>query len=173
MPRSFASAFRFDFESPRASNVVLIFAKIYSQYIDTPIYTVNDVVNYTLSGNVWIGFPFQIEFLEDSDKPPRGKLTVQNVDAAIGQAARGLSFAPNLDLSVYASSDWNTVIDVPSNSRLPLGTPTLEYAALMLQMWDLTVTSQTIEASFGPPDVSQEFWPQTRCTQTFTPGLFR
>jgi len=74
---------------------------------------------------------------------------------------------------VYASSDWNTVIDVPSNSRLPVGTPTVEYAALALQLWDVTITSQTIEASFGPPDISQEFWPQTRCTQNFTPGLFR
>ena len=43
MPRSFAPAFRSDFESPRASNVILIFAKFYSQYIATPIYVVNDV----------------------------------------------------------------------------------------------------------------------------------
>jgi hypothetical protein len=153
--------------------VILIFARFYSSFFATPIWVVNDVVNYTLSGQVWIGFPFQIEFLEDSDKPPRGKITVENVDTTMGEAVRNLSFSPSLDLTVYASSDWNTVIDVPSNSRLPVGTPTVEYAALALQLWDVTITSQTIEASFGPPDISQEFWPQTRCTQNFTPGLFR
>jgi len=173
MPRTFAPAFRSDFEDPNAQNVVLIFAKFYSAYFATPIWVVNDVVNYTYSGQVWIGFPFQIEFLEDADKPPRGKITVQNIDSNMGESLRALVFPPSMDVMLFSSSDWLTTIDPASNSRLPISAPTIEYQALMLQLWDLTVTSTTAEASFGPPDVSQEFWPQTRCTQNFTPALFR
>ena len=173
MPRTFQPTFRSDFEAPYAQNVILIFARFYSPSFATPIWVVNEVVNYTLGGQVWIGFPFTIEFLEDSDKPPRGKITVQNVDRVIGQSLQQLVYAPYMDVSVYAGSDWQNSIDPGSNSRLPIGTPTLEYQALMLQLWDLTITPATCEASFGPPDVSQEFWPQPRCTKAFTPGLFR
>jgi hypothetical protein len=173
MPRSFASAFRSDFESPRASNVILIFAVFYSPYFEADINVVNDVVNYTLLGRVFIGFPFQIELLEDSDKAPRGKITVQNVDASMGQALRTLQYPPKIDIALYSSSDWNTVIDPSSNSRLPIGTPTQEYIAQNLQLWDLTITASTVEGTFGPPDISQEFWPQSRCTKDNTPGLFR
>jgi hypothetical protein len=172
MPRSLQATFRADFESQNAQNTVLVFLRFYSQYFATPIYVVNDVVNYTYSGNIWIGFPFQIEFLEDADKPPRGKITIQNVDTTIGEALRTLQFAPSMDVLVFSEQDWGP-LDLGTNSRLPIGTPTIEYQALFLQLWDLAVNAQTVEATFGLPDVSQELWPQTRCTQNFTPGLFR
>lgn len=173
MPRSFAAAFRADFEAPHAQQVVLIFVKLYSRDWATPIYVVNDVVNYTWNGIVWTGFPFDIELLEDLDKPPRGKLTVQNVDRVLGESIQGLVYSPYIDFYVMSSGDWNTAIDVTSNSRLPIGTPTVEMQALMMKLWEITVTPVTVEATFGPDDVTQEFWPQTRCTKQNTPGLFR
>jgi len=173
MTRTFNTSFRADFESPRAQNPILVFLTLSHPSWATPIWVVNDVVNYTWNGHVYIGFPFNMEYLADDEKVPRGQLTIQNVDRVLGQEILNLVYGPYLEIDVLSAADWTSTIDATSNSRLPLGTPTLELSAQNLQLWDVTVTSTTIVASFGPPDTTRELWPKSRCTKANTPGLFR
>ena len=173
MARTLATAFRSDFESPNAINPVLVFLILSHPLWATPIRVVNDVVNYTWNSQIHFGFPFAMEYLADDEKPPRGQLTIQNVDRILGESILNLVYGPYLEVDVLSAADWNTVIDGTSNSRLPVGTPTLELSAKNLQLWDITVTPQTITAAFGPADITQELWPKVRCTKDNTPGLFR
>jgi hypothetical protein len=173
MPRSLTTAFRRDLEVSRATDVVLMFLTFSHDSWATDVYLVNDVVNYTYGGNLYIGFPFQLTLLTDDERPPRGQFTVQNVDRRIGELLMGLVFSPVLKIEVLAGSGWNAAIDVPTNSRLPIGSPAAELVAQRLQLWEITVTAATVVVTFGPPDISQEFWPTPRATKQNTPGLFR
>lgn len=137
------------------------------------MYLVNDVVNYTYNGHLFIGFPFKIQLLQDDERPPKGQLVVQNVDRRIGELLLGLVVSPTLQVEILAGSGWNIALDLATNSRLPIGSPTPEYIAQKLQVWDITVTAPTVMLSFGPPDVTGELWPMPRATKNYTPGLFR
>lgn len=173
MPRSLSTNFRRDLEASRASDIALLFVTFSHETWASPVYLVNDVVDYTYNGNHFIGYPFKIQLLADDEKPPKGQFIIQNVDRRIGELLLGLVFSPRMQIEILAGSGWNTAIDGGTNSRLPIGTPTPEYIAQRMQVWDVTVNAMTVTMSFGPPDVTSELWPVPRATKQNTPGLFR
>lgn len=173
MPRNLTSAFRKDLEASRASDVVLMFVTFSHELWLDSVRLVNDVVDYTYNGAKFIGYPFKLQILSDDERPPKGQFVIQNVDRRLGELVHKQVFAPKLRIEILAGSGWNTAIDGGTNSRLPIGTPVPEYVASRLQLWDVTVTVNTITATFGPPDITSELWPAARATKQNTPGLFR
>jgi hypothetical protein len=153
--------------------VVLIFLTFNDASWESPLYVVNDLVDYTLGGNKYTGLYFKYQLLTDDDKPPKGSLVVPNIDRRLGILIQSLVFSPSLALAVYAGSQWNTTIDVGTNSRLPIGTPSPEITAKGLFLWDVTAAGPQISITFGPPDITQELWPFPRTTKQNCPALFR
>lgn len=168
MTRNIQQSFRISSESSFADEVNLIFLRITHSSITT-IRVVNDTKDFILSGNTYIGFPFDIEILSDDESPPTARLTIQNVDPRIGDSIRTLVTPPVLSIELYSSADWN-LNTVP---RSPIGTPTKVYGAGPLFLINVSVDILAITGQLVGWDYQQRVWPAERATETNFPGLFR
>ncbi|WP_018456799.1 DUF1833 family protein [Bradyrhizobium sp. WSM4349] len=183
MPRSLSQGYRNELEASRSAEVTLVFATITHPDIVDPIRVVSDVVDYMrvlndLAGAPvsvrYIGIPFDIELLTDGDAPPRGKITIQNVDQAVGAAIEDMSDSPRLMLEILALSDFGDIEIIDDRrTRQPLGTPTIEYSAAHLSLKNITGNAISVSADITVYDVQREPWPGIRTTQNRLPGLYR
>jgi len=170
MPRSAVSgAYRQEFEASFSSEVDLIFITITHSIMVEPIRVVSENVDYSYAGFNWIGFPFDIKILTDSDKPPEATLTLQNVDQRIGESVRYLTTPPRLKIELLSSIDF----DLTVTPRAAIGTPTVVYMADKLFLTNIKVDSMVVQADIGGWNYLQRTWPGPRATQAVFPGLFR
>lgn len=174
--RALGGKFRMQIERPYTSEVPLIFATIVHPELTTPITVCTDTIDYlynsqaTNLGQVtFLGFPFDLELICDSDKPPRGRITIQNVDKRVGEALRDIVDSPRLSLEILAASDFNENV----RPRTPIGTPFVQYGAYFLRMEKTSVDPMNISADIGSWDLSAEPWPYNRTTQDTLPDLYR
>jgi hypothetical protein len=176
MPRTLAPAFRQAIEASASSELLLCFATITHPQLSVPIYAACDVVDYIYpsGGNRYFGIPFDFQLLTDSDKPPTCTIRMQNVDLIIGTAVTQLQTVwPRLRLQVFAGSDFGPVSVVGGrNTRVPLGTPTVEYDANHLRIVNVTCDAVAVQGQITSIDLTREPWPATRATKERLPGLF-
>lgn len=183
MPRTLSQGYRNELEASRSGEVTLVFASITHPSIVDPIRVVSDVVDYMrivddLAGAPvsvrYLGIPFEIELLTDGDAPPRGKITVQNVDQAIGAAIEDMTDSPRLLLEIIALSDFGNIEMIDGRrTRQPVGTPTIEYSAAHLALKNIQGNAISVSADITVYDVQREPWPGIRTTQNRLPGLYR
>lgn len=183
MPRSLSQGYRNELEASRSGEVTLVFATITHPDIVEPIRVVSDVVDYLRTENDlagtpvsvrYIGIPFEVELLTDGDSPPRGKLTIQNVDQAVGAAIEHMTDSPRLRLEILVLSDFGDITMVDARrTRQPLGTPVIEYSAAHLALKNITGNAISVSAEITVYDVQREPWPGIRTTQNRLPGLYR
>jgi hypothetical protein len=189
MPRNLSTGYRNSLEASRDGDMTLVFATITHPDIVDPIRVVSDVVDYMrdetgLGGEPvevrYIGIPFLIELLSDGESPPRGKITIQNVDQAVGAAIEDMSDSPRLKLELLALSDFGDVelifdpaMNEERRSRRPVGTPVIEYSAAHLSLRNISGNAITVSADIAVYDVQRDPWPGIRTTQNRLPGLYR
>ncbi len=103
--RGFTPGFIEDTFREEAEEVFLILLTINESSLSSPIRVVNNNENITSNGNIFIGYPFDIQ-LPDSfqDAPPRAKLTIDNVSREIGTAIRLISGAPTVQIDIIMAS---------------------------------------------------------------------
>ena len=169
MPRAFSATFRANLEDPHNDDPPLVFLTFSHDDWGDDLRFVWDVKDYVLDGDTYIGFPFALELLSDSEEAPTGRLSIQNVDRMIGEAVRGLTTSPSLKIEIYPASDWDLTLD----PRTPLGTPALQYRAEHLELGDVQVDAMAVQASLRSWDYVQEPWPSRRAVQPLLPALFR
>ncbi len=133
---------------------------------------VSDVVDYIYGGVRFIGFPFELEILSDDERQPRGRVTVQNVDRAIGRALMSLSSSPRLKFEVISDSQFGEK-SVSLNARPEIGSAAVEYVADYLALRNVTIDALTLSADIESYDYTSEPWPAIRSTQNRLPGLHR
>lgn len=169
MPRSLSTTFRSNIEDPHADDPAVVFLTFsHDDWADDYRFCW-DTKDFVLDGETYLGFPFALELLTDSEDAPSGRLAVQNVDRMIGEAVRDLTDSPTLQIDVYAASDW----DLTADPRTPLGTPTLQYSAANLYLREVSVDVAAVEAFLRSWDFVREPWPSKRATQTDLSGLYR
>lgn len=173
MPRTLQRTFRQILEDRFSGEAILPFATITHEALQAPIRVVSDACDYTYNGFVFLGFPFVMQILSDDERPPRGQISIQNVDEQIGSSLLSLVTPPILKIELLASVDFDSAIDVTTNTRLPISSPTPSYVADNLFLRNIAVDSMSATAEIGPYDVSVEPWPSIRCTQNKTPALYR
>lgn len=172
--RSFSATFRNELEASSSEEHILVLLKISDSSGLAPARVVSDTVDYLYDDGAgeqrYVGFPFVIELLSDDGRPPRGRLTIQNVDARIGARVRLLTEAPSMILTVLASADFGAATGDPK-TRSAIGTPAIEYQALHLALRNIKVDAMAVSADIVSYDYTSEPWPAIRSTPNLLPGL--
>jgi len=167
--REVSTSLRAGFEAPASADVPLIFLTIGHPNLSDDIRVVGDVRDFVRDGKLYQHAPFEIELLTDDERPPRGKLSIQNVDRQIGEAVRLIGTAPTAKIELLSSVDF----DLTQDPRVALGTPVIEYEAAYLRLRNIAVDALQVTADIMSFDYSQEPWPAIRATKSRLPGLFR
>lgn len=167
MPRTFDADFRDSLEASFSSDVLVWFATITHNDLDTPITVNSDIVNYVYNGSTYIGCAFQFTFLADDDQLPKGQIVIENVDETIGNTINALSDSPVLHLQLMAKSDFDD--SVP---RQAIGTPIVEIDAPLLKLRNVQGNAMQITADVYGYDLTTEPWPSIRSTKSRLPGLY-
>lgn len=181
--RALSAAFRSAIEASASGEVVLIFATITHDDLPAPIRVVSEdfggvsfhngePLNYKYESNLYLGCPFLIELLTDDDQPPRGRVTVPDVDRSIGIAVMALIDSPRIKIEILKLSDFTDAIDV-DNARNPVGTPVPEYVADLLYLKNVSGDAVAVQAELQSFDMVGEPWPLTRSTSDRLPALFK
>lgn len=180
--RTLSTAFRNSLEAPHSDEIPLIFLRITHPNLADIIRLANDVCDYvwtppspSTGQYTYIGFPFDITLLSDSDKAPSARLRVQNIDGKIGLAARMLVSSPRIQLDVLAASDFGVPIKNAAGkfTRTEPGTVPVEYSAPRMRLRNVRGDVMAVEGELWSWDLSQEPYPAIRTTQDKTPALYR
>jgi len=106
MPRNITQSIRQAFESNFSGDVDLVFLTIDHPDLDDPIRVVLNDEDFFHDGDVFIGFPFDIQLLSDDERPPTAQLAIQNVNSGIGEAIRLLTTPPRLKIELLTSESY-------------------------------------------------------------------
>lgn len=166
--RTISAGSRREIERQESAEAFPIFVTITHESIDEPICIVSDPKDFTLNGNTYKGFVFDLDIPNDNERPPEARLTFQNVDRRIGDAVRNLNSPPVVKIEVYPLSDFDTTV----NPRVPVTTAVAEYTADKLFLVDIEVDQLSISGRLVSWNYTQESFPMQRATQVRTPGLF-
>lgn len=167
MTRSVSSAFRTELEASHSSELAIMFVTVTHESLASPIYVNSDIMDFVLGGITYLGAAFSLSLLTDDDQPPKGKVSIHNVDRAIGEAVLLLATPPRVTIAIYARSDFND-----ANPRTPTGTPTLQYSATGLELRNISCDALQLTGELSVLDIAAEPWPAIRSTIDRLPGLF-
>lgn len=113
-PAALESAF-----SQETDEVWLVLLTITHPSLAAPIRFVNDFQSLVSRGNVFLAFPFEVEFPEqDADSPGEARLTIDNIDRSIVNTIRAISSPPDITMEVVLASQPDTVEAVFSGLTL-------------------------------------------------------
>lgn len=158
-----------DFLAQESPNAILGFLEIRHAALVDPVRVVSDPMDYMVGGKLYLGCPFNIKLVTDTEDAPRTELVVQNVDTRIGEALRAINTRAKVSLEVRSSSDF----DLTKDPREERGDSAVIYGFRQFELVDVTVNPLNVSGTLMLRDYSQEPWPGQRATQSRTPGLFR
>lgn len=158
-------------EDPNDPDPLIAFVTLTHADWEAPLRFVSDAdgIDYMLGSDRFKGFPFEIVMLTDGETAPRGRIAVQNVDRAIGEAIKAISSAPGVALKLYAALDFDSTV-IP---RVAFGTPQLILEATNLYFRQLSLDVLSASGVLTSWDYVSQPWPSKFATQALLPGLFR
>jgi len=151
-----------------SQHAILPFLRIDHPSLAEPIRVVSDIVDYSWSGETWVGVPFGFRLLTDGEAAPETQIVVQNVDRAIGTALRKMSGSATISLWILTSADFPPPADPPVSP----GVVTPLYAFEGYDLVDVTINPIQISGRVVIRDYATESYPGVRATQSRCPGLF-
>lgn len=165
--RVVSAAFQNELEASRSGEVPVIFATITAAGL-TPVHVCSDLVNYVYQGDTYFGWAFNIKLVSDDENPPKGQISIQNVDSAIAEFILAIQSKLRLNIKIFAKSEFTD-----DNPRVAIGTPTIQYEAPDLFLSNITVDTVQVSADITSFDLASEPFPHHRATIDKTPGVFR
>jgi hypothetical protein len=177
MPRDILAETRASLEEPEGEDQPFVFITIEHEDIDEPIRVVSDTgtengepVTFEWDGDSYIAMPFEIELLSDNEGPPRGRITIQDVDRDAGEAIRGLLTPAEITITVIPTSEF----DLTVNPRTEVDTAVPAYGpAGGITIRNIQGDALQITGDLVSIDDTREPWPSLRATQALLPGLYR
>lgn len=121
-----------------------------------PIRVVNNPVNITSGGNVYLAAAFNVTLPDDGESVPVVTLEIDNVDRGIMDAARAISTPPTCSIFVVISSTPNTI----------------EAGPFDMTMSDVNYSAAKISATLIYEDLLNEPFPAPSFNAVLFPGLF-
>lgn len=167
--RTLTTGFRREIEREATAELALIFLEVTHPALAEVIRVVNDPKDFVYRGVTYSKGYFELQLLTDNERPPEGRLSVQNVDQRIGNTLRTLVDPARLRIDVVAGSQFNLGVD-PRTEITPVYT---EYVADYLYLIDVECDAMMLNGRIVSWDYTQELWPGVRATQDRLPGLFR
>lgn len=165
---SVTQSLRRELQKQETPEALLVFLTISHPTLEQSIRVVSDPDNFVYGGETFVGFLFDIEILSDRDRPPQGRLIVQNVDRRMSQAIRNLTGPLRLKIEIIPMSEF----DLTVNPRTELSTANVAYTADKLYIIDIEMDALQISGRLVSWDYTQEMWPGVRASQNRAPGLF-
>ena len=118
-----------------------------------PIRVVNDNVSIMSNGDTYLAFPFDVTLpIDDAKQMPNAKLSIDNVDRTIIDAARSITSPADVTIQIIKSSDPDTV----------------ELSLTDFKLRDVKADAGVVEGVLTLEDFLQEPYP----AGTFDPGRF-
>lgn len=119
MPRVFSTAATASINSQATDEVWLTLLTIDSDELDAPLRFVNNNESLTSRGNVYLAFPFDIEFPgQDEENPGEARLAIDNIDGSIVNFIRTIVAPPVVTIEVVLASTPDTVEAAFANMTL-------------------------------------------------------
>lgn len=110
MSRTLSPAAVASLTAENTSEVWLVLLEIDHADLAAPIRVVNDNVNCTHNGDVYLGLPFAIELPgEDAEEPGMATVAIPNVDRSVVRAGREIAGPATATLTVVLASQPDTV----------------------------------------------------------------
>lgn len=160
-----------DFDEIGSPNALLWFLVISHPNLSPPIRVVSDVFDYVIDGDTYLGIPFGVKTLTDTDQTPSTEISVQNIDRRITEALNNDLAGERAMVSAFAISSAD--FDLTVEPRVVLsGTPTRVYSFEMFELADVRGDVLEITGRVTLIDFEQEPWPFLRATKDIFPGLF-
>jgi len=167
--RTLTTGFRREVEREATAELALIFLEVTHPALSEVLRFVNDPKDFVYRGFTYRKSYFELQILTDNERPPEGRLNVQNVDQEMGNTLRGLTDPARLRIDVVAGSQFNLGVD-PRTEITPVYP---EYVADYLYLIDVEGDAMMFNGRIVSWDYTQELWPGIRATQDRLPGLFR
>ena len=155
--REVSAAVRTSAQSTNLGDSFIELVTISHEGIGDDIRVANNTENITSNGLVYIGYPFEVALPDDIDKPPVGKLRIQNIDREIGAALNRISTPPRVRVQVVVASTPNDIA--------------VNYNFFFLQ--EITGNVIDISGDLRSYDFSTEAYPAKRGVQSLFPNIFR
>lgn len=180
--RKISAVLRHELEASASGEVVLAFATITHDDLTDTIrvvaeddgcvsYNQGKIINYRWNGNLFLGLPFFLELLTDDERPPRGKVTLPDVEHRVGVEVLALLDSPTIRFDILKLSDFSAAIDA-DNARNPLDVPAVEYTADQLRLANVQGDAMAISGELTGVNIADDPWPFIRATKGRLPGLF-
>lgn len=181
--RAISNTFRNALQASASGEVVLIFVTIEHENLVRPYRVVSEgergysrrngrICNYYLHGELYLGCPFGLDLVSDTDRAPEARAEVPNVDRELGEAIRALRSPARFKIEVVKESEYAAGVDA-ANGRSPTGTPHIEYRASHLYLREVSGDVIAIRGRLGPRDLSTSPYPRHRASQTEFPAIYR
>lgn len=168
MSRTVTASLRRELEKQESAEALICFVTISHPDLSTVIRVVSDPYDHTWNSNTYTGVMFDWQMVTDNDRPPSTRFVVQNVDRIVGKYVRPLTKPPRVQIDLLKASDFNNTVD----PRTPIGSPSAEYTAERLFMFNVEGNTLDVSAELRGWDFTQEIWPGNRATESNFPGLY-
>lgn len=157
MSRSLSPTARRAVFAQQTGEVFLLLLTIEHASLAAPIRVVNDLVNHTSNGDVFTAFPFQLQLPDEhEDKPPRMRLSIDNVDRTIVESLRRLTSPPTVQLDVCLASQPDVIEE--------------SFPGFLLQ--SVSYDHLVVEGDLTLDDIVTEPFPEGSYTPQHFAGLF-
>jgi hypothetical protein len=119
MARNFSEAATASINAQETDEVWLTLLTISSPELEQPLRFVNNKASVTSRGNLFLAFPFDVEFPgQDEQNPGEARLVIDNIDRQIVNFVRSISTPPKVTMEVVLGSSLDTVEASFSNMTL-------------------------------------------------------
>lgn len=157
MSRSVSLTLRQAANAPETGEVFLVLLTIDHPDLPVPLRVSSDGVDTLSRGETFVACPFGLTLPDDGDeRPPKARLTIDNVDRAIVKAVRGITTAPRVLIEVVLASDPDLV----------------EASFPDFELQEARFDALTVEGELGLESFFREPYPAQRFTPAGFPGLF-
>ncbi len=138
-------------------DVFLILLTFSHDSLAAPIRVTSDAVNTASRGDVFIAYPFDLSLPDDDEtRPPRARLTIDNIDRQIMAAVRSLSTPPAVLIEIVRAADPDTV----------------EARFADFKLLNVQYDVQVIQGDISVEDFTTEPFPAHTFSPSLFPGLF-
>lgn len=119
MARVFSTAGTASINAQFTDEVWLTLLTINAPELDAPLRFVNNNESLESRGEVYLAFPFDIEFPgQDEENPGEARLVIDNIDRSIVNFVRSISTPPSITIEVVLASSPDTVEAAFANMTL-------------------------------------------------------
>jgi hypothetical protein len=156
MPLTLSNAQRREMDSRRSADPYLWLVTFTHPDVDAPIRVARNGEAVVSQGVTFEKGWFDLEAPTDNGEPPRGRITVPNIDRSVSSMLLALRYPPRVRLQAVLASDPDTIIE--------------DYDFLYIR--GIEGDAETVSGSLDSWNFTGEPWPARGGTQDRFPGLF-